>query len=270
MSESAVRRRLSREVPGPYLPLIARMRFYIEPQISCSRFFGEACFTEASIAAYRAAPDPALLELSEMGADIAGCLKGGLFADIPCGLHALREDADFDLAPLVRALGAAEMWETDLDADVVRDRVPDVIDVVTPSGYALQNVAGPIGLRLQNGLDIATLQDDVLGFVAKYADPSPRPPTAFYLSALQPDATFCADTGNQREVAVPYLTALYAELDRACMPGDLVILNSADMLAAGIDETLFPAIHPAVALPMRGFTLRRRCPRNKVQVYRKD
>ena len=114
------------------------------------------------------------------------------------------------------------------------------------------------------------MQDDLLGFVSKLPDAGNHQPLTIYISALQPDAEFCSNQKNQREIAVPYLMALYDELSRVCGAADIVILNSATMLIAGIDLHLFPEIDPATALFHRGFLLKRRCQYDKVRVYRKE
>lgn len=223
-----------RSMPASYLPLITRMRFFREPEISCSRFFRDACFAPSG-------------KQTELGAYVAAHIHDGLFVDVPCGAYAAREaGTDADMIPLVAALGAAEYREVDLDAEILGERLAQ-------------------GTRHEHGLRITTVQDDILHFVAS-CEALP-PPACWYVSALQPEAGFCADVANQRDVAVPYLTALYAELARVCKPQDLVILNSADMLVAGLDETLFPNIHPALALPPLGFKLARRCAYDKVHVY---
>lgn len=224
----------SGHVPQPYSMLIERMRFFREPEISCSRFFRDACFAPTG-------------KQTELGAYVTAHLQGGLFVDVPCGAYAARDaTTDADMAPLVAALGVTHYREVDLDADILGDRLTR-------------------GTRREHGLHITTVQDDILHFIATCKD-LPQP-ACWYISALQPEADFCADVANQRDVAVPYLTALYAELARVCRPNDLVILNSADMLVAGLDETLFPNIHPALALPPLGFKLARRCAYDKVQVY---
>lgn len=258
-------------VPARYLPLIEKMKFYVEPEISCSRFFGDACFTPESIAAYRSAPDAShthLLVTSELGGVIAKHLRGGVFIDIPCGLHAVREaGVDFDVIPLAQALGAREAWEVDATADVIRDRVPGATDMLA-GGYRFADEHGPSATRREGDMTVTTAQDDLLGFVAKLKRADK--PLAIYVSALQPDAGALKDEHFQKDVAVPYLEALYDELDRVCATNDLVILNSSDMLAASIDERAFPQIHPALALPSRGFTLLRRDAYNKVNVFAKD
>ncbi len=248
-----IRQDLARPVPAPYAPLITRMKFFVEPEISCARFFSEACVDEDG-------------KRTALGETVAEHATDGLFVDIPCGLASARDPLqDPDLLPLIASLGFARCWEVDLTADVVRDRIPGVIDV-RDGGYRLMDGIGEIGLREEAGLSVATMQDDLLGFVAKMT-PTGAAPVTFYLSAIQPDDASCADTKWQRDIAVPYLTALFDELARICRPQDLVILNSAAMLVAGIDEARFPEIHPLLALGARGFRLLRTCPRTKVQVF---
>lgn len=262
--------RLTRPVPPRYIPLIERMKFYIEPEVSCSRFFGKACFTEKSVARYRESGDIAVLAPSEMGSFVAERLRGGLFLDIPCGMHAVREAGeDFDLVPIAEALGAADVWEVDATEDVVRDRIAETMDILG-GGYRLGNRVRSVGLRTQGALRVATMQDDLLGFLAKYVHADTDPPLAVYVSGVQPDAGFAQKPEFQEEIAVPYLEALFDELQRVCRPGDMAILNSGDMLVSGLDEGTFPEIHPALALPKRGFTLERRDMYNKVQVFVKD
>lgn len=255
-------------VPAQYLPLIEKMAFYIEPNISCSRFFGNACFTEESIAAYRKAPDAShthLLVNSELGDVVAKHLHEGVFIDIPCGLHAVRDARqDFEMIPLAQALGAEEAWEVDATADVLTDRVPDATEMLA-SGYSWTEKHGPSAKRHEGDMMVTTAQDDLLGFIAKLEHQDR--PLAIYISALQPDEDAVKEISFQRDIAVPYLEALYAELHRVCAKGDLVILNSSDMLVAGLDEAAFPQIHPALSLPKHGFELLRRDAYNKVQVF---
>lgn len=261
---------LRRTVPSAYIPLIGRMRFYIEPEISCSRFFGRACFAEESTRRYRETGDHSVLQRTDLGVFIAERLNGGLFIDVPCGLHDARDrGADFPLPALAAALGASAMWEADLTADVVRGRVPAVIDVLG-GGYALAEGPGDIGVRTDAGMPVYTLQDDLLGFLAKIDPAALGLPKALYLSALQPDGEACTDDSFQRETAVPYLEGLYDELARVSLRDDLVILCSSAMLAEGIDESLHMRAHPALALPPRGFTLMRRDALDKVHVFVRD
>ncbi len=86
-------------------------------------------------------------------------------------------------------------------------------------------------------------------------DADDRPKT-IYISGLQPNA--------EDVIAIPYLQALYDELDRICTMHDLLILNDSDTLVRGIDDA---DIHPHVALHKRGFTMQRCYPKNKVQVF---
>lgn len=246
------------------------MRFYIEPEISCSRFFGRACFTEESARMFGETGDHAALRRTDLGAFIAQRLNGGLFIDAPCGLHDARDgDADFPLPSLAAALGASAMWEADLTADVVRDRVPAVIDVLG-GGYALAGGPGESGMRTNAGIPVHTLQDDLLGFLSKIDPAAIDAPKALYLSALQPDGEACTDASFQSDVAVPYLCALYDELGHVTRSGDAVILCSSAMLAEGIDESFHMDAHPALALPPRGFTLMRRDALDKVHVFVRD
>ena len=264
-----IRRILRRDVPTAYNPLIARMRFHVEPEISCSRFLAEACYTAESLAAVRAGGPRSGLEFTEMGAFLAERMTGAIFIDVPCGLHSARDAArDWDLVPLMRPMGIAEYWEVDLTAAVVEGRVESTSDVTAGgTGYALGYGLGAIGLRDESGLSVATMQDDLLGFVSKLPSPGNRPPLTLYISALQPDAALCASEGGQRRVAVPYLTALYRELERVCGREDMLILNSPAMLATGIDADAYPETQPAVALLMRDFAVLRRCAYGKVHVY---
>lgn len=256
-------------VPKEYLPLIERMKFYIEPEISCSRFFGMACFSERSIGKFRITGEKNDLELTEMGSFIANHIRGGLFIDVPCGKFAAREEGiDFDMTVLATALGIRTYWEIDIEADVIRDRIPQSMNVIDQGSYLLTEKIGPMSTRTENGIDIVTVQDDLLGFISKMpASPSSK---ALYISAIQPDAEFVNSADNQHAIAVPYLRALYKELDRVCTKKDLLILNSSAMLVEGIDESLFPDIHPALALPQKGFSLMRRCAYDKVHVFKKD
>lgn len=230
----------SRDVPTEYGPLIEQMCFYIEPEISCSRFFGTACFTEESIKKYRTSNDIGDLQPTELGSFVADHIKEGLFIDVPCGLtQPLDPTVDFAISPLAKRLGAKEIWRVDKDESVL-------------------------------GTATIAVHDDILGFVAKLDPNTIHHPLAICISALQPDAEFCASGENQKTIAAPYLHALYDELARITTNGDLVILNSSDMLCTGIDEKLFPNIHPSLALPPRGFSLMRRCERNKVNVFVKE
>lgn len=260
--------------------LIARMRFHIEPEISCSRFLGEACFTPESIKTYRDSWNTSDLERSELGNFLAERLHGGLFVDVPCGLASARDpNRDFDLIPLVATLGAESYWEVDLNAEVLGDRIADPINV-TENGqrYALDGKVGPTGTRTEHGIAILTMQDELLGFLQKIENDM-RPATAFYLSGIQPEQSVLTPEG-QEQIAVPYLTALYDELARVCRTQDTVILNSSDMLVTGIDETGYPpfgplweatggrpTMHPVLALAERGLSLRRRCAFDKVHVF---
>ncbi|MDB4978104.1 MAG: hypothetical protein JWM56_290 [Candidatus Peribacteria bacterium] len=260
---------LPQSVPAAYSPLIEQMKFYSEPNISCSRFFGMACFTGDSIAEYRSTGSIAALAFSGLGSYIAQHLQGGLFLDIPCGRFAFRDQQeDFDLIPLVARLGAARYWEVDIDTDTLKDRLPRATDIISNGTYQKIHATDSIGIRHECGLPIATMQDDLLGFLTKFSDEDSQPKT-IYISALQPDAGFCT-TAEHQYIAVQYLTAVYDELARICKAGDLVIVNAGTMLIAGIDEMKFPAIHPALALAARNFTLARRCAFNKVQVFRKE
>jgi len=244
-------------IPEAYIPLIEKMKFYIEPEISCSRFFATACFTEESLNAYRKNPTMSSLELlqkTELGQYVSDHLQDGLFIDVPCGFDQPRDAEDFAMIPLAAALGISRYWEIDKTADVLTHRMPSVDEMT---------------IRQEGSISVTTMQNDLLAFIATLSDTTPSP-KAFYISALQPDADFCSDLSIQRDVAVPYLTALYDELARVCVAGDLVILNSSAMLVAGIDEETFPMIHPALALPARGFSLMRRCALDKVHVFKKD
>ncbi len=243
-------------IPETYIPLIEKMKFYIEPEISCSRFFATACFTEESLNEYRKTPTMSsitLLQKTELGQYVSDHLQDGLFIDVPCGFDQPLDAEDFAMIPLAAALGISRYWEIDKTADVLTHRMPSVDEMT---------------IRQEGQISVTTMQNDLLAFIATLSDRTPSP-KAFYISALQPDADFCADKSNQREVAVPYLTALYDELG-VCITGDLVILNSSAMLVAGIDEEMFPVIHPALALPARGFSLMRRCALDKVHVFKKD
>lgn len=273
LSPDYLRQQLTREVPSAYQPLIEQMKFYIEPEISCSRFFGMACFTEESIKLYREANDLSaihLLEQLELGKFIAEHVKNGLFIDIPCGYAEPKDPhSDFAMVPLARALGLSEYWEVDISIEAIADRV-STNDVIDPHGhYQLSKSISAIGIRTDTELEIATMQDDLLGFLTKFSDEQKRL-KAIYISALQPDANLCKSEEAQQQIAAPYLTALYNELSRVCNPGDLVILNSSSMLVEGINEERFPHMHPTLALPPKGFTLMRRDAFDKVQVFRKE
>ncbi len=252
-----IRSILSKCVPSPYETMITRMKFFIEPEISCSRFFRDACFSGNG-------------EKTELGSFVANHLADGLFVDIPCGLRSPVDPDDAVISPLAAELGAKTYWEVDVSSDVLRDRIPSVADVIQNGHYMLSEQIGEIGIRSENGMQVATMQDDVLGFIAKLSNEPRSKPMAIYISALQPDAEFCAEERAQQEVIVPYLTALFDELARVCTSKDLVILNSSTMLVAGIDEDMYPFIHPAIALPQRGFLLMRRCPYDKVHVFAKQ
>lgn len=210
------------------------------------------------------------LRRTELGDYIHAHLEGGLFIDIPCGRHDLRDATlDFTLAPLAAALGASEMWEADLSSDVIDDRISPVTNI-REGGYQRTHSVGPVGTRTDGGIAVHTTQDDLLGFVAKIERTRIDGPVALYVSALQPDAAACANASFQRDVAVPYLSAFYDACAAACHAGDLVILVSSAMLCAGIDDAYQLSAHPALALPPRGFTLMRRCPKDKVHVFVKE
>lgn len=240
------RRVLTRPVPSAYTGLAARMRFHVEPEISCSRFFGEACLERPR--------DPAS-PLTELGAFVRERLRGGLFIDVPCGLFSARDPGrDVAIPPIAVALGAGAMWEIDATWEVVADRVPQ---------------RGGVGMRTEAGLPIATMHGDILRSIAAFPDASAAP-KAIYVSALQPHADLCADAKARADTVLPYLRALLDEIARACAPGDLAILNSSAMLVEGLPEDDTAMLHPALALPPRGFALMRRCRYDKVHVFVKE
>jgi hypothetical protein len=250
---------LGRPVSANRLALIPRMRFFVEPDISCSRFFAEAMFTDESLESYRTTHDGSTLRRTEMGEVLKNHLQNATFLDIPCGLHAVRDQAkDWDLIPLTHALGITAYWEVDLTADVIHDRV-EPVDVIKGEVYQLTNGIATIGERTLDGLPVFTAQDDLLGFLTKITND--HPPLCIYISALQPNAP--------DDISVPYLMALYDELDRLCGPHDTVILNSAAMLTEGIDDTAHPEVDANMALHRRGFSLLRRCKYGKVSVFTK-
>jgi hypothetical protein len=253
---------MSRDVPPDYVSLIRRMQCYIEPEISCSRFFADACLASRQTDGLHNA------SRTELGEYIHNHMHGAAFVDMPCGLHAVR-DAQHDVAipPLAAALGAMCCIEVDCTAEVIGDRMPNTIDVIDAAGnYVHDKSIGDIGSRKENGMPVFTMQDDVLGWLAK-ASTERTFPVVIYLSALQPRQELCDDPAQEAEVVVPYITALFDELARMCDHRDLIILNSSDMLVQGINQDAYPFIHPAIALPERGFTLVRRCPLNKVHVF---
>jgi len=257
MKTSIINDVLSRETKESYVVLIPKMKFFIEPEISCSRFFSEACFGSES-------------HRTELGDFLFERMKNSIFIDVPCGLLSAREDGkDVNLLPLVQKLGASAYMEVDLTAEVLRDRLPQATDIVAGGTYALAKSIGEVSVRQESGLDVFTMQDDVLGFLSKISDTADRPPITVYLSALQPDATLCAEEEAQENVVVPYLRALYDELARICSDADTLIVNSAAMLSAGIDEERFPEANATVALFQRGFGLLRRCKYDKVHAYMK-
>lgn len=259
---------LQKEVPSEYVDIISCMKFFSEPNISCSRFLGAALFTEDSLTQYKKDHDLETLVSTEMGDFLKKNLHEKIFLDIPCGQFALRDtEKDFQEIELLRALGVHEYIEVDNNVDVLCDRTLALIDLYRGGKYQQTHGISGFGKRKKGDMSIATIQDDLLGFLCKFSENVPK---AIYISALQPDAEFFKDLSSQKDVGVPYLEALYKELDRICASSDLVILNSSDMLVAGIDEEVFPAIHPTIALAQKGFTLKRRCPQNKVQVFQKD
>lgn len=257
MTDADIRKLLERPVPAEYVPLITGMKFFIEPEISCSRFFAEACFTDEG-------------KMTELGTFLAKRMTGGIFLDIPCGLNSVREEGkDADLVPMAETLTFADVWEVDLTADVIRDRLPSAIDVMQGgAGYALSKNIGEIAVRPQNGITVATMQDDLLGFVSKLDVKHPL--LTLYIAALQPDAEACKNTEWVWNIAVPYLSALYAEIDRVLGPKDQLILNSAAMLAEGIDLEQFPEADPDIALLHLGFTVLRRDAYGKVKMYGRE
>lgn len=252
----------SRSIPAEYARLIERMKFFIEPDVSCSRFFGNACFTEESISTYRKTHDEKDLVPTEMGTFIKNHLLGKLFIDVPSGLHSAREhDVDFDIHALAKTLGAAHIWQVDIDEETMKHFIPDTVPMIGHP-YAFIDRNGPMATNES----VTSFQDDVLGFISKMDNAQSK---AIYISALQPDAVFIADEKNLHDVALPYLNSLYKELSRVCRKNDMVILNSSSMLVQGIDER-HPLIHPALALPPLGFTLMRRDAYDKVHVFVKE
>lgn len=262
---------LTRPVPADYERLIIQMKFYIEPEISCSRFLGNACFTQESIEEYRLTHDAQVLELTEMGMFIERHVNNGLWIDAPCGQYDVREKGvDFDIPVLAARLGATDVWEIDSTADVMKDRLMHTRTIIENEHYTLMSSSGETAQRMQEGIAVTATQDDLLGFLAKLSREQLHKPVAVYISALQPDAHYCNDEAFQKTIAIPYLTALYMEMERVLHTGDLLILNSADMLVAGLNQESFPHIHPSLALPPRGFSLMRQCPLNKVWAFLKE
>ena len=268
MLQKDIQHMLERHVPSSHVGLIEHMKFFIEPEISCSRFFAETCFTNDSLQEYRRRLDVSALRRTELGEFLKERMIGSMFIDVPCGLYAVRETGkDYDLIPLVQTLGASSYIEVDLTSEVLRDRLSVTIDVLEGGRYRLAKNIGEIGSREERGLAVATIQDDLLGFISKLPDAKDHPPLTIYIAALQPDVTFCSDAKNQHNIIVPYLMALYHELARVCGADDTLVLNSAEMLVSGINQKIVPEIHPAIALFQRGFTLERRCKYDKMQVY---
>jgi len=231
------------------------MQFFIQPEISCSRFFSEACLDPHS-------------GRTELGDFLADRMRDSIFIDVPCGLFSAREEGkDADLLPLTKKLGVKAYLEVDLTADVLRDRLPQATDILADGLYTHVKTVGEIATREEKGLDVFTIQDDVLGLLSKIVSGDDRLPITVYLSALQPDAAFCAQKRAQEDVIVPYLMALYDECSRVLCSADTLILNSSAMLTAGVDDACFPEVDATVALLQRGFSLARRCKYDKVHVY---
>jgi hypothetical protein len=245
------------------------MRFCIQPEISCSRFFAEACFDRESLAVYKKTNDAFALQETELGSFVRKRMHNARFIDVPCGLHAVRDQSrDWSLPALLSVFGIDEYWEVDASADVLSDRLSAPVDIIkSGEHYELMSGVGEIGIRNENGLNILTIQDDVLGFLSKLSSAPQEKPVVFYLSGLQPDENFLQTPRAEETIIVPYLLALYDELERISGPSDTVILNASDMLVTGIDEEKYPQIHPTIALAKRGFSLTRRCPYDKVHVF---
>jgi hypothetical protein len=220
----------------PYRELIETMQFYGEPEVSWSRWLKQACFSGK--------------ELTELGQFLQSKLSEGTFIDMPCGFVQQADESDCSIMDIAEQLGIAEYIEVDNSAEVLGER--------------LQNQVRTIG-----NMKVETHLADVLEFASQLEAQQGQPKRVIYISGLQPNEDFCINSENVSAIVVPYLEALYNELERASTVGDLLILNETSTLVSGIDETKYPHIHPSVALNKRGFRCQRTCPFNKVQVFEK-
>ncbi|PIR53041.1 hypothetical protein COU76_03235 [Candidatus Peregrinibacteria bacterium CG10_big_fil_rev_8_21_14_0_10_49_10] len=216
-----------------YDTLIAHMQFYSEPNVSWSQWLHTACIQEG--------------ELTELGAFLASRLEGGVWVDIPCGLADASGKTVMEVA---QKLGVRTLLQVDHDAGVLGERLEHPV-------------------RTVEGTTVYTHCADVLEFLAKLPVNTGKRGRAIYISGLQPQADFCRDPAHVSGVVVPYLQALYSELERVSAAKDLVILNEAAVLGSHIDEEQYPTLHPAIALVAHHFCCRRTCPHNKVQVFEK-
>ncbi|PIQ76152.1 hypothetical protein COU78_01175 [Candidatus Peregrinibacteria bacterium CG10_big_fil_rev_8_21_14_0_10_49_24] len=219
-----------------YGAFIENMQWYGEPEISWTEWLQKACVSDGA--------------LTELGEFLRSKLLGGTLIDVPCGL-AKPETADLSVVDIATLLGVCTYVEADNDADVLGTRLHN--PVRTTDG----------------GMTIHTHLTDILAFMAQLEEHSGQYVRGIYISGLQPLKEFCEDPSNVSDVVIPYLEALYNELDRCSKNGDLVILNDANTLVLSVDEAVFPTAHPSVALMMRGFTCKRTCPHGKVQIYEK-
>ncbi|MBT3292913.1 hypothetical protein HN512_00930 [Candidatus Peregrinibacteria bacterium] len=215
--------------------LISKMQFYIEPEVSWTSWLNKACLSGN--------------DLTELGSFLKSKLKGGTFIDVPCG-YEYKAENELSVFEIAKELGVYGFIEVDKYEEALGERLNN-------------------SNRVVDEVRVSTHQADILEFLFKKELNQDSTNRAFYISGLQPDEEFCKEPSNQSDVAVPYLHALYEELARVSKVGDLVILNEANALVLGIDENIYPDIHPSVALPTLGFKCQRTCQYNKVQVFEK-
>lgn len=230
-----------RTCPESHAPLIENIRLFGHPEVSWSRFFMKACFTEGSLSEYRKTENSEALERTDIGNKIFEHMKEGLFFDVPCGYAHLSNDEDFALLPVLGQLGFSRVVECDIDAKVLGERIGEPED--SPS----DNLA--MKIRSEGSVSVAAIQQDVLGALSK-TDPDALPmPVTYYLSGIQCDLE---QMKNGADTAVSYLIALYDELARLCQEKDLIVLNDTTTLTQGIDTDALPHVDAVIALTNRG------------------
>ena len=220
-----------------YQNLIDNIQFYIQPEISWNRWFYNACTENES--------------LTPMGVYLHTMINGGTFIDIPCGLRNPPEREDASLLPLLKQLGITTYIAVDKSIKIITDRMEQYH-------------------HDEKKLSIDTFQSDLLEFVSEFERPSDTKHLTWYLSGLQMNPQFILNEEYQQQTAVPYLKALYTELERATVSGDCIIFNDAASLINGIDESIYTDIHPIISLSGYGFTHTKSCPHNKVQILEKE
>lgn len=219
-----------------YQRLIESIHFFAQPEISWSRWFQSACLNDD--------------ELTPFGTYLHHALDDGTFINIPCGLEMPKNSDDCPLLPIAQKLGITVYKEVDSDPTVLGER--------------LHNPK-----RVDGSTTIETYQADILEYVSTYTRQNTVNTLAWYISGLQLHAHRISSTAYQKDIAVPYIRSLYKELARTTVPGDMIILNDAQSLIEGIDETVYLDIHPTLGLSAYGFMNTKSCPYNKVQVFEK-